>query len=359
MEIIFFLIPIIVALWLLLVKTKNVVWWEYFLLIGGSVLITLAIRGIIIGIKTEDTEYLGGYVTETTYYEPWNELVTVTHTTTDSEGNTHTYTTTEVNSHGPSYNYKTSFGDTRGCSKKEHEKIKNKFKVKPIFRDLHRNYYTKDGDAYSYSWSGKDATMITLTRTNKYRNPIKGSKSIFKLKRDGDSLLFDYPKIENKDQRVILGRDNLDDRDLRILNSRLGKKYQVRAYLLIFPDTCGPEIAEKQKEYWEGGNKNELIICLGVKGDSVVWCNPFSWCDSPEVEVRLRDWYIENPKLNIKELCRFLKPCIIKYWSRKNFKDFSYIKTELNIIDNIIILIITLIYTIGVGIYVVKNEYEN
>ena len=33
----------------------------------------------MIEVKTSDVQYLGTYVTKTTYYEPWNELIRVRH----------------------------------------------------------------------------------------------------------------------------------------------------------------------------------------------------------------------------------------------------------------------------------------
>ena len=93
MQIIIYIIPFITPLFLLIVFNKKMVWWEYLVLRLPSLFFTLIAQIIRVSVNSTDTEYLGGYVNRITYYEPWDELVTVTHTRevacgTDSNGNT-------------------------------------------------------------------------------------------------------------------------------------------------------------------------------------------------------------------------------------------------------------------------------
>ena len=360
MEIIVLLVPILVSIYLFKHKNKEVTWWEYVVLIGGSFLLYFLLKLTAVSIITSDTEYWGGYITKTTYYEPWNELVEVTKTRTDSEGKEETYTTTETEYHHEKYTYQTNLsGEEITCSRKEFEEIKHLFGVYPKFRELNRHYYTKDGDAYDYYWGGSDLTMWTITEEHRYKNPMKGSRSLFQLSGEKNNL-YDYPKLVRKDQRVILGmKKTLSDQRLRVLNSKLGKEYQVRVFLLLFPDSCGIRTAIDQRNYWEGGNKNELVICVGIKNDSVTWCYPFSWCDSPEVETRIKNWYIENPRFSISGLCDFLEPTIRKYWVRKKFSDFDYINTDILGWEYMIIFLIVLAYIILISHWICENDQKN
>ena len=358
MEIIIYLIPILVSLGLLVFVAKKVVWWEYLLLIGGSVLLAFLLKQGIVAIKTGDTEYWSGYITQTTYYEPWNEEVEVTKTRTNSDGKEETYTETETRYHSAEYTYQTNLRKWEySCSRKFHEALKRQFQVRPVFRDMHRDYDTQDGDAYDYFWDGTDRTMRTITETHHYKNPMKGSRSIFKLSRE-DSTLFDYPEIQGQEQRVVLGNSKYPSRPLQLLNSKLGKEYQIHVFVLLFYN-AGPEIAERQKEYWEGGNKNELVVCLGMKNDSVQWCSPFSWCDSPVVESKIKSWFLDNPRLSIESFSTYLGPMIKKEWKRKEFKDFDYIRTELGGWDYVIILVLILIYLGLISAWILRNEFEN
>jgi hypothetical protein len=310
------------------------------------------------GLHGSSTEYYGSYVTQITYYEPWNEEVTVTKTRTytDSNGKTHeeTYTTTEIEYHSEKYSYKSNTEDyDHYISKDLYKRISNRLKSEPIYKDMHRNYYTKDGDAYITLFDNIDTHMYTLTDTHSYWNPIKanpytilGYTKISKEK--ADSLgLYEYPKVnsDNYDQSPIIGMKvpYWQEHQIRVLNSKYGQSKQFRMYILLFKDK-NPEIAEYQKSYWYQGNKNELIICLGIKGDSVTWCRGFSWSDKPVLEIKSRDYFINHPKLNLYDYGKFIESNL-KHWKRKEFKDFNYISVDLTTTQILIISILTIIST--------------
>ena len=93
METILYFLPFIISIFLLMFFKKNIVWWEYIILIIPSILFTLIVKEIMIISKTEDTEYLGGYVTKIRHYDEWDEWIERRCTRkvavgTDNEGNT-------------------------------------------------------------------------------------------------------------------------------------------------------------------------------------------------------------------------------------------------------------------------------
>lgn len=100
---------------------------------------------------------------------------------------------------------------------------------------------------------------------------------------------------------------------------------------MIFFDssTHGVEIAEKQRSYWKGGNKNEFVVCLGISKGIVEWCHAFSWMDEPVLSVKIEDYFRTNPTLDLMALHRWLREHIGD-WKRKQFSDFKYIRVELN-----------------------------
>lgn len=112
-----------------------------------------------------------------------------------------------------------------------------------------------------------------------------------------------------------------------------------------------------QKAYWQGGNKNEFVVCLGVKNNTVIWCNPFSWSDEPMLEVKTRDYFIKHPYINFKDYAEWLDTQIDKNWHRKEFNDFNYLSIELSIGWYITILIIILCYNVGISYWVITNEF--
>lgn len=377
MNIIVYIIPFVTAIILFLFFRKRVVWWEYIVLIIPSILFTVLVKWIMVETNSSDIEYLGTYVNQITYYEPWNELVEVRHEEEyvsghDSDGNpiysTRVWYTTEVRNHSEYYTYKTPHAmfETE-ISKNLYDKIKNRFATRAQFKDMHRDYHTKDGDAYITIYDGTIEHLYDVAVTNRYRNKISANQShtIFKMidisKKEADSLgLYEYPDIRELNQNPIIGRTVSfeENQMIRYINATRGKRNQFRMFVLFFNES-ELEKSELQKSYWQNGNKNEFVLCLGMRGDSVVWTNAFSWCDIPKLEVMSRNYFIARPKLDLYEYGQWLEKEIDENWTRKEFSDFNYINIELSDGQYIALLILTIIFNILISLCVVYNNISH
>ena len=368
MEILIFLIPIVTAGILAFKFREKTALWEYVVVLVPSVLLFFALKYSFVYISSLDKEYLSDLVSKITYYEDWDETVMVTHTRTVSCGKgktrTETYVVPERRYHPKRYVYETVTGETNDVSEDEYKLICYKLNMPAVFKDMHRSYRSKDGDAYVTSWNRTRENSYPVTWTHLYQNKVKASSySIFKYgnmseKEIKENKLFDYPEIKNNDQNPILGF-NATDTDIdavRYLNGYRGPKNQIHVFILCF-NNPSLEVAEMQKAYWQGGNKNEFVVCLGVKNNTVIWCNPFSWSDEPMLEVKTRDYFIKHPDINFKDYAEWLDTQIDKNWHRKEFNDFNYLSIELSIGWYIAILIIILCYNVGISYWVITNEF--
>lgn len=368
MEILIFLIPIVTAGILAFKFREKTALWEYAVVLVPSLLLFFALKYSFVYISSLDKEYLSDLVNKITYYEDWDETVMVTHTRTVSCGNgktrTETYVVPERRYHPKRYVYETVTGETNDVSEDEYKLICYKLNMPAVFKDMHRSYRSKDGDAYITSWNRTRENSYPVTWTHLYQNKVKASSySIFKYgnmseEEIKENKLFDYPEIKNNDQNPILGF-NATDTDIdavRYLNGYRGPKNQIHVFILCF-NNPSLEVAEMQKAYWQGGNKNEFVVCLGVKNNTVIWCNPFSWSDEPMLEVKTRDYFIKHPDINFKDYAEWLDTQIDKNWHRKEFNDFNYLSIELSIGWYIAILIIILCYNVGISYWIITNEF--
>ena len=368
MEVIIYIIPFITALFLLIVFNRKMVWWEYLVLILPSLLFTLITQLIMVSVNSSDTEYLGGYVNRITYYEPWDEMVRVRHTRTDDDGDTEVYYTWEREYYSERYTYVDNESDWEHyLSKKEYETIKKRMGDKAVFRDMHRDYHRIDGDAYDIYWDKTIEHLYDITTPHSYTNKIKASQShtIFKYsdisEEDAKELgLYEYPDIHLMNQNPIIGRyaSDKDKQRIKYINATYGKTHQFRVYMLFYEDK-DIEISEQQKAYWQNGNKNEFVVCLGTQRDSVVWCNPFSWCDEPKLETLTRDYFIQNPKVDIDAYGKWLQSQIPTKWKRKEFSDFEYIHIGLSKGQYIALIVIMILFNIGISVFLVMNDIQN
>lgn len=378
MEIVLFLIPFIVSVFLLIFFKKHTVWWEYLILIIPSLLFTLGTKEIMIKANTTDTEYYGGYIVKIRHYDEWDEWIKRTCTRQvpvgkDKDGNTiykeEKYDCSYRQYHPEYWVYVTNLSNFEySLDKKLFEYIKKRFNSPMVFVDMHRNYYRIDGDAQDYFWSGTRETIYTVTEEHWYENKIKASNSIFKFeeisKKEAKELnLYDYPNINNLDQNPILSKNlfiNSDEiESIKYVNGYYGKLKEFRCFILLFNSTDGINKAYQQQSYWQGGNKNELIICFGIKPDRTVdWCYAFSWEDSQEMAITIMNLYRNNEKLNINILSNQIIENLDK-WKRKDFDDFKYIKVELTKGQYILLFILTLLINVGICFFILMNEYEN
>lgn len=371
MEILAYLIPLIVSIFLLAFFKKDIVWWEYALLIAIPILVHIAARAIMISYNTADVEYLGDYITKVRHYDEWDEWIHRTCTRTYKSGNT-TRTQTYDCSYRQYHPERWSYFDQNGNEhwlyyEKDYDVIRRKFGTREIFVDMHRDYYRIDGDAQEYHWNGTEETAWTVTHEHKYKNKIQNSNSIFNFtdisKKEADSLgLYHYPLINydvDYDQIPVLTSREIPKEHieaLRFTNGFYGKKHQFRLYVLIF-ENASSEISELQRSYWKGGNKNELVVCLGMNGAKVEWCNAFSWCDVPTLDVKTETFFVENGYLDLIGYSNLVRESLQNgEWNRKKFDDFDYIKVELTFVQEIVTLIISLILNVVLAIVFIKNE---
>ena len=205
MELLVFLIPFFVSAVLLLFFRKETTWWEHAVLIIPSLLVGAGMIWVFERVESRDTEYLGSYVTKIRYYEPWNESLERIETYTDDEGKTHTRTYYDTVNHPERWSYYDHSGSERRCSNEDFSAMKHRLQADAVFVDMHRHYYTRDGDAYEYRWDGQPATLYSVTREHGYENKVQASRSVFKFEdiseKEARRLgLHDYPKIQLCDQ---------------------------------------------------------------------------------------------------------------------------------------------------------------
>lgn len=373
MEIIAFILPFITAIFLLIFFRKETTLKEYFLLIIPSIIVFFVTRSIMVGVNTTDTEYLGDYITKVRHYDEWDEWIVRRCTRTVSNGKTTTTQTYDC-SYRQYHPERWSYFDSKGNEhwlyyKHEYDLIRKRFGTSERFIDMKRRYYRIDGDAQEYVWNGTESTAYTVTHSHKYTNKIQNSRSVFNFTEisdyEADTLgLYDYPNIINYDQNPILSQNytvpESQECSIRYLNGYYGSKYQFRLYVLLFPYDKGIEISELQRSYWLGGNKNEMVVCLGMKDSTHIgWCNAFSWCDTPKLDLATEQYFTENDTLDLTAYSKIVRQCLSDgYWKRKEFDDFSYIKPELSNTQHIILLIILMIYNVGISIYIVLNDLK-
>lgn len=381
-------IPVLVAIVLLRTYKHHIVVWEYLLLFG----IPLAFIGLakwgVEKVQTSDTEYWGGYVKVAEYYERWDEEVPCTHTkycdkevtvpdgkggtTTKTErvdcGKEHNY---DVEDHPPVWQIKDSNGQTVTVSKGKYQELVDRFgNARRV--ELNRDYHSKDGDKYVAEWDEKadnsDETLEAVFTKHTYENRVQASSSIFNFQDVSDLdrasyHLFEYPAISGfYGQKSILGNGDSTqvkaEEILRIANAKLGRAKQVRIFVLVFRNQP-LEAGMLQEQFWKRGNKNELVITLGVDDSGKVqWSHVFSWTEVEELKIELRDYAANMGPLNLVAIVNTAIPLVEEKWKRKQFAEFRYLTVEPAGWAVGLVFLGTLLVNLGIAAWAVHNKHR-
>jgi hypothetical protein len=245
---------------------------------------------------------------------------------------------------------------------------------KRLFEDQKRNIRThggfleptcgKDGDAYVTSYDGKFNHIQAVTWENTYENRIKCSKSIF-----------NFPKVDSADVRqyrlyrhapvldpysynpVYGGANDSASRRLAQWNAWMGAYKQIHMNILVFRDQPY-HAAELQEWYWKRGNKNELVLCVGVdRENKITWAKVFSWTEAELLKIKVERTVAQMP-YDLPAIADTMGTYAQKLWIRKQFKDFKYIAVEPTFGAIMGAFIATILLTAGLVVFVLFNGFD-
>ncbi len=335
-----FFIPLVALLIACFIGIDPAYWWAYLLLAATALgVIELMRYQFVISMSTE---YLSGYVTCVVHLNAWVEKVVTKETKYDSKGNAQTVEKIEYKEHPEEWYWVLNTGCSQYISVSLFYEMCNIWRTGIYEIVTHHKNCVSGGGGEECNWNGVEYNTYTVTYSHKYKNPLLQSQSLFKspqIPTNSDIRkigLFDYPAITGLDQQVILCHPELSKPEnfeqanvaLQHLNAFMGLQHQIHVFILMFKAEQGMEIAAMQRDYWKGLNKNEFVVCLGVDGQQVKWCEALSWMDLPTLSLKTRDYFIEHESLDLVLFVAWLRNNLDS-WKRKEFKDFAYLPKKM------------------------------
>lgn len=377
-------IPIIGALVMLKWFRKNLVWWEVIVPALVCFIFILIFKFTVERVQVNDTEYHGAIITEARYYEYWETYVHRTCTRTVSCGKncttTVSYDCSYCDENPEHWTVVNSLGNEFSVSKEYYDYLTKKWNDRPEFVELNRDIDDggfgcgQDGDMYVVKWDGKPMTAEATTTDHWYENRVQAAHTAFDFvdvsEEDVKTYgLYDYPQLDGFKQETILGMDsakwitknqiNRMKQWGKFLNGHLGVKKHARIYFLFFVDKSMLS-GNMQEAYWDGGNDNELVICIGLssKSKSIQWVKPFSWSPTGRIIPDVREGIMRNPEFNVDKIANSVWYNVDKEYQRRDFEEFSYITVEPPTWAMWVTFFITLIITAGVCYWAIVNDID-
>jgi len=368
------IIPLIATIVLIVFFKKQTAVLEIIGLWVASLFIIFLAKFFVDTFDANETEYWGEYAIRVEYYEEWDEWIIQTCTRevpcgTDSKGNTRycteTYDCSHRDYHSPYWQAITNLGNSYSITQKKYNEFMGLWNNRK-FIDMDRHYYTIDGNKYESYWDNKDYNILPIITTHSYKNKVVHSSSIYEFPEVDTSAyhLFEYPEVEDYNCNSILSEvKNKDikwaDKLLTYYNAKYGSSKQVRMWLLIYKNKPF-QYGTYQENYWKGGNKNEVVLCMGIDKDlSVQWAKVFSWTERENLKTDLRDSVLFQKKLDIYKTVNVFKDQVVEKFQRRDFSEFDYLETEPSPLACIISFLIIGLCVTGMSVYIVKNQFTN
>ncbi len=375
------LIPLIGAFILLRWYRHTLAWWEVAIPSIVCFFFILIFKFSVEKVQVNDTEYHGALVTEARYYEYWETYVRrICYRTVKAGKSTISvpYDCSYCDKNPPRWVIVNSLGQEFSVSEKYYNYLMKLWNSTPQFVEINRSINHggwgcgEDGDMYKVTWDKDPLHAKATTTSHWYENRVQAAHSAFDFLDVSEAdiknyKLFAYPEIDGWKQETVLGLDSLKQikkgnanffkQQSDYLNGKLGTKNKVHIFFLFFKDQ--PQLAASMQEaYWDGGNDNELVICIGMnsKNNRIDWVKPFSWSTNRRIIPEVREEIMGIGFFNPGAICKVVEKSVTDHYKRKDFKEFSYLSVEPPEWAKWVTAIVTALITFFVSRWATINE---
>jgi hypothetical protein len=140
--------------------------------------------------------------------------------------------------------------------------------------------------------------------------------------------IYDYYKL-NRVVTISHTLPNIKDWNTRLseVNSIVGPIKKANVILVV--TTESPDIRFSIEKKWLGGKKNDVIVILGVEGNTIVWSDAITFLSNRGNEFmtrELQDSFEKNPTLEVSSVLNIVEKTVIEKFDRLPMENISYLK---------------------------------
>jgi hypothetical protein len=302
-----------------------------------------------------------GAISKLYFKEVWNYKITsikhtekwTTHETrqeryqsgTDSKGNpTYSYRTVHyTETHGPYWHKFDEYGKRISIGSGEYRQwAKFWANEKHIGTNRGSSHAGRaiTGEIYSCKWPGQFENIFPHSSIHKYVNKARVSKNtINQLPKPTEAQKKKYPRpVDNDNTSPIISYgptfSKSDIMLMRRTNAVLGPKKdrEIHAMIVAFHAKNGRRQIKEVLTAWEGTNKNELIMFVGLDAErKVEWCEVRNWLDlgNSTVNNMWRD-AVMGEVFDVPHAAKVLKEIVPKHWTRPQAKTINHLQISIH-----------------------------
>ena len=173
------------------------------------------------------------------------------------------------------------------------------------------------------------------------------------------SRIYDLYKID----RVVAAGLTVPDlsswnAELSDIQCTLGPQKQANV-VIVLVNTNDTKYVNSLERAWLGGKKNDIVVVLGVSEyPKLEWARVFSWTNSEEFKINLRDRLSAMKVVDRTEILRTIEKTTHESFVRRDLKEFEYLADEIEppLWAVIVALILQALVSIGVTYYFAERR---
>lgn len=354
-----FSIPVLVCIYLLLRHRKETTFWEYLLMFLPS----------IIGFYIYENYGGEQNILDTRWINV--EAVSVRDYSTGLKDTNCNICKRPTNRYKDYYTVKLSNGKEVEIQESLFERYKNYWgneKTKKVRVENDSVHLTE------YYWNKDIRNCLVITFPEVYQNYLQNSRCLYDLGKrisdiDAEKMgLYKYSPtgfIHKKNhywkaiQKTVYGLEFTVPDSTYALFEFLATFPNFRPIVLLYKNGEPASIAEKQRSYWDGGNSNEVVFCVGIDSlHNIKWSSSFSWSRYPIFEKNvLKNSLKAGKKLDLEDVANdFRENYINGHWIPRNFQYYGSV-LGIGTLDHLILVIAVIILNFVLMSWVIQNKY--
>lgn len=151
----------------------------------------------------------------------------------------------------------------------------------------------------------------------------------------GYPRVYDYYRIN----RVLNVDSKISAEEVKTLNTNLNQELtslgatKQANIIVILTELDDPNYRYAVENKWQGGEKNDVVIFIGLDDHKITWVDVMTWALNSGNEmfhVTMRDGIIDMKDFDVATLTPFISKTITKLYDRPFMRDYEYLADEID-----------------------------
>ena len=130
----------------------------------------------------------------------------------------------------------------------------------------------------------------------------------------------------------------------------LGPTKQVNI-IVVAVNTDDQNYVYALQHFWEGANKNDVVLVIGTDGKLIKWADVISWTRNELFKIQLRDEVLNVATLDRQKILQVLDTQVREGFVRRQMAEFEYLKSDIAPPTWLMIVLVLVLNAAYAGMY--------